>query len=195
MNKEQWYRHLYPSELEGKHVRAVFGSHVVFEGELNTRGYIKPTIQGKAIRVLESDEFGEWSPVPEVSSLSLMWDDRDFVQIGLTELDTDSSVVINGHRHDVVNVDTRYDDGPRWVSISNGAGGTFDGFPIDMVSYCLRWNAKPPEGRGVYLAKDGSLLIKTDKWTHVTKDFSKTEILPNERDAALYMPLVEKHCS
>lgn len=193
MDKEQWYRHLDSKELEGKHVRAVFGSHVVFEGELSSQGFIKPTTQKKAIQVLEHNGFYEWSPVPEVSSLSLMWDDRDFVQIDSTELDTHSYVVINGHRHEVVNVDTRHDDGcPEWVSISNGRGGTFEALPIDMVSYCLRWNEKPPKKRGMYLAHDGSLLVRTDKWTRISNDFSDIETLPDEREVCMYMPLVEK---
>lgn len=192
MSKEKWYKHLDSKELEGKHVRAVFGSHVVFEGELSSRGFIKPTTQNKAIQVLEHDDFYEWSPVPEVSSLSLMWDDRDYIQIDSTELDADSYVVINGHVYGVTNVETGYDGSPKWVLINNVAEGVVESLPIDMVSYCLKGNAEPPKKRGMYLAHDGSLLVKTDEWTRISKDFSSIETLLNERDVALYMPLVEK---
>lgn len=105
MSDKEWYEGLSMGELPGKHVHVVL-SNATMDGCLNLHGEVPYWAEDddlKYVQVLERGHDQVWRTAVGVESVSLVWDERDWVQIGLDEVDRFAkdtyAIVVNGHLH------------------------------------------------------------------------------------------------
>lgn len=114
----KWYEHLDEEDLDGKHVQATLADGTVLSGRLTVRDdypdvallstsltltYDDGTTTDWPIGVMFQTEDPRWLPFKGVSDISLVWDEREWVQIPVNDVDRFAvnayAIVVNGHLH------------------------------------------------------------------------------------------------
>ena len=104
MSDKKWYESLKPEDLVGKHVHVVL-SNGTMDGCLNLHGQVVYWADDDAMKCVQILDLEDqvWHPAIGVESVSLVWDERDWEQIGLDEVDRCAkdayAIVVNGHLH------------------------------------------------------------------------------------------------
>ena len=103
MNK--WYESLKSEDLVGKHVHVVLSNGTI-DGCLNLHGqivYWADDDSMKCVQILEQGHDQVWHTDVGVESVSLVWDERDWEQIPVNDVDRFAvnayAIVVNGHLH------------------------------------------------------------------------------------------------
>lgn len=118
MSDKAWYEHLDEEDLDGKHVQAALADGTVLSGRLTVRDdYPDVALLSTALALPDEDggktewplgvmyqtEDPRWLPFEGVNDISLVWDERDWEQIPVNEVDRFAenayAVVVNGRLH------------------------------------------------------------------------------------------------
>ena len=151
MTEKQWYEDIPRDEIEGKHVRAVMDSGTVIEGclkhwdsQLVTIGSLSE--ENYVLRSIDN----RWQLMKGVKRLDLVWDERDWERIKLSDAGDGDVLVVRGELYLIT--EAHFVDDPVmpvWWSV---AADSYIVAP-DMVSCALRRKVKVPVKPGYY--KDG----------------------------------------
>lgn len=147
MSDKEWYEGLSMGELPGKHVHVVF-SNATMDGCLNLHGEIPYWAEDddlKYVQILEQGHDQVWRTAVGVESVSLVWDERDWEEIPIEDIQRGDTIVVNGR---LLHLD------PDAV-ITMTSGGRI--FPVFTVSCALRRRHKLPTEPGFYRDGDGAL--------------------------------------
>ena len=118
MSDKTWYEHLDEEDLDGKHVQVTLSDGTVLSGRLTVRDdypdvallstalvlpYEDGTKADWPIGVMCQTEDPRWLPFEGVTDISLVWDERDWEQIPVNEVDRFAkdayAIVVNGRLH------------------------------------------------------------------------------------------------
>ncbi|MCX8648170.1 hypothetical protein J3U01_07095 [Bifidobacterium sp. B4107] len=190
MSDKEWYTNLSRYELEGKHVHVLF-SDGTMEGSLNLLGqivYWNSDVGLKHVQILDWNKDSTWTRAVGVESVSMVWDERDWQELGPAEYRKADAIVVNGRLLQVTRV------------MRNAfLVGDRDPVPVPFVSCALRHKAKLPTEPGIYRGADGTLLIRlkslleADIWMCVSKDFLEDGAYVGDEVARKYLPLTPVH--
>lgn len=167
MSDREWYEGLSMGELPGKHVHVLL-SNATMDGCLNLHGEIPYWAEDddlKYVQVLERGHDQVWRTAVGVESVSLVWDERDWVQIGLDEVDRFAkdtyAIVVNGHLH----VIDWYSEDTCCFNLI-GTEGTVD---AGDLSFALRRRGTLPTIPGFYKDRYGNewMLDHEDQWVQL----------------------------
>ena len=114
----KWYENLDEEDLDGKHVQVTLADGTVLSGRLTVRDdypdvallstaltltYDDGTTTDWPIGVMCQTEDPRWLPFNGVSDISLVWDEREWVQIHVNDVDRFAvnayAIVVNAHLH------------------------------------------------------------------------------------------------
>ena len=153
MSEKQWYENMPRDDFEGKHVRAVVDSGTVVEGRLvlwfDAGVAICMAGSNEGYTVLSSKD-GSFRLTEGVKRLDLVWDERDWERIKLSDAGDGDVLVVRGELYLIT--EAHFVDDPVmpvWWSV---AADSYIVAP-DMVSCALRRKVKVPVKPGYY--KDG----------------------------------------
>lgn len=113
-----WYSELDPDEIAGKHVRATLDDGTVLEGHLvydEDDGFVRLSraqlfyywndgseSQIPCLTLLVDSEDECWHPLEGVKALELVWDEADWVQVGLDDIEAIDALVVAGRLYELV---------------------------------------------------------------------------------------------
>lgn len=205
MSEEKtWYENLDEEDLDGKHVQVTLSDGTVLSGRMTVRDdypdvallstalvlpYEDGTKADWPIGVMCQTEDPRWLPFDGVSDISLVWDERDWVQISTEDVSKADAVVVNGRLIRVNGLYSTNQFRPVDVGVS---------VPFEYVSCALRRRFKLPTELGAYRGADGTLLILTDislpnKWVYVSDDYKGCGVFLGDEQAEQYLPLSPVH--
>ncbi len=147
------------------------------------------------IPILFCAEDGRWYPVTGVKSIDLVWDERDWMRIKLSDAGDGDVLVVCGGLYPIT--ETHFVDDPVmpvWWSV---ASGSYIVAP-DMVSCALRRKAQVPAEPGFYKDGSGEYWAKAAKpeddrlWRAVEPD-ALDQPARSEEDMANLMALTPVH--
>ena len=190
MSDKKWYESLKSEDLVGKHVHVVL-SNATMDGCLDLQGrlpYWAEDDDWRYVQILEQGHDQVWRPAIGVESVSLVWDERDWEQLGPADYRKADAIVVNGRLLQVTRV------------MRNAfLVGDRDPVPVPFVSCALRHKAKLPTEPGAYRGADGTLLIRlkslleADMWMYVSKDFLEDGAYVGNEAIKKYLPLTPVH--
>ncbi|MCX8686997.1 hypothetical protein [Bifidobacterium sp. B4142] len=190
MSDKEWYTNLSRYELEGKHVHVLF-SDGTMEGSLNLLGqivYWNSDVGLKHVQILDWNKDRTWTRAVGVESVSLVWDERDWQELGPVDYGRADAIVVNGRLIRVNGISAHHQFRP------------VVGFSVSFehVSCALRCRHRLPTERGAYRGADGTLLMLTDiglpdKWVYVSEDFKECGVFLGDEQAEQHLPLTPVH--
>ena len=191
----EWYNDLKSEDFGGKHVVVTLDDGTTISGALSdTYGltakkendtcsaYIcmaetVPVITGrytspKCLAILVCMEDNRWRPLDGITSVDLVWDERDWTRIDAEDLHDGDAVVANGRLYKV-DVSWVHENPPQVVT------DTPSRMRIDLclVSCALRRKVKVPVEPGYYKDRFGEF------WARTTKPAGDSPWQPVETDA------------
>ena len=190
MSDKKWYESLSMGELPGKHVHVVL-SNATMDGCLNLHGEIPYWAEDddwRYVQILEQGHDQVWRPAIGVESVSLVWDERDWEELGPDDYGRADAIVVNGRLIRVNGLAAHHQFRP------------VAGFSVSFehVSCALRCRHKLPTELGAYRGADGTLLMLTDiglpdKWVYVSEDFKECGVFLGDEQAEEHLPLTPVH--
>lgn len=198
MTEKQWYEDIPRNEMADKHVRAVMDSGTVVEGCLkywNSRlvtVYMGSMVEG--IYVLVSIDH-RWQLMKGVKRLDLVWDEREWDRIKLSDAGDGDVLVVRGELYPIT--EAHFVDDPVvpvWWSVAS------DSYIVapDMVSCALRRKAKVPVKPGFYKDRTGaywvrSFILDIDKPWRAVDSYAFDSPVRSEEEMLTLMPLTPVH--
>lgn len=195
----EWYSDLSPEEITGMHVRVLLDGGSVLEGRLvydrwNNLVRVGPTrdfpgSEGMYVEeattpaVLTRNDDQAWEPLPDVKSIALVWDERDWEPVEPADAVVGDAIVVNGRLWKINHIDV----GRQSISVSHIYSYSPD---PSMVSVFLRSRSSVPTRPGFYRDKHGKYWARAFKnggWYRLDPG-DETRTLPSEF-MDLYMPL------
>lgn len=139
---EEWYKGLTADDLDGKHVHVVFNDGTIADGKLD--GYGRIILSEEERVTVINTVLNDGLRLPDyVDSVSLVWDERDWRQINLEQVQRGDALV----SHDQVYQYT----GMRWDNRQDGKTGYQVESPEglswimeDTISHVLHERPKTP---------------------------------------------------
>lgn len=149
MSDKKWYESLSMGELPGKHVHVVL-SNATMDGCLNLHGEIPYWAEDddlKYVQVFERGHDQVWRTAVGVESVSLVWDERDWEELGPDDYGRADAIVVNGRLIRVNGLAAHHQFRP------------VSGFSVSFehVSCALRCRHRLPTEPGFYRDGDGTL--------------------------------------
>ena len=211
----EWYNDLKSEDFGGKHVVVTLDDGMTISGALSdTYGltakkendtcsaYIfmaetVPVITGrytspKCLAILVCMEDNRWRPVDGITSVDLVWDERDWTRIDAEDLHDGDAVVSNGRLYQV-DVSWVHETPPQVVT------DTPSRMRIDLclVSCALRRKVKVPVEPGYYKDRDGHHWARpvcaSDKRWYPVDWFARDTPVMSDEAMASRMPLTPVH--
>lgn len=151
MSDKEWFSGLTFKEVIGKHVRVEMKDHSIIKGRLNAKNGGVVVDDGD-LEIFEPTDtiFRPYRLNPNIESISLVWDERDWEKINTKDISKADAVVVDGRLLCVTGVDGEYflvDDFERSV-------------PFHSVSHALRYRYEFPSEPGAYKSKHGDLVFR-----------------------------------
>lgn len=203
MSDKTWYEHLDEEDLDGKHVQVTLADGTVLSGRLTVRDdypdvallstalvlpYEDGTKADWPIGVMCQTEDPRWLPFEGVTDISLVWDERDWEELGPDDYGRADAIVVNGRLIRVNGLAAHHQFRP------------VAGFSVSFehVSCALRRRHRLPTEPGAYRGADGTLLMLTDislpdKWMYVSEDFKECGVFLGDEQAEEHLPLTPVH--
>lgn len=212
----EWYNDLKSEDFGGKHVVVILDDGMTISGALSdTYGltpkkendtcsaYIfmaetVPVITGrytspKCLAILVCMEDNRWRPLDGITSVDLVWDERDWERIDVRDVRHGDAVVVNGR---LCTVDKAWPDDyhPQVVTVAPSR------MRIDLclVSCALRRKAKVPVKPGFYKDRTGaywvrSFILDIDKPWRAVDSYAFDSPVRSEEEMLTLMPLTPVH--
>ena len=189
MSDREWYEGLPASELEGKHVHAVYDYGTVVDGELCRNGRVRLDHRDEdGAPVFVIDDGHVVNTFAHILSVALVWDECDWEELGPDEYGRADAIVVNGRLIRVNGLAAHHQFRP------------VAGFSVSFehVSCALRRRHRLPTEPGTYRGADGTLLMLTDiglpdKWMYVSEDFKECGVFLGDEQAEEHLPLTPVH--
>ena len=196
MTEKQWYEDLSRDEMEGKHVRAVMDSGTVVEGCLEYWDSGLATIGSlsEGTYVLRGSEEKCWKLTAGVKSLDLVWDERDWEQTSLDDIEAVDALVVSGRLYELV---SHKPDCDLWQVRVPGEKHTAS-VATAMISCALRRKVTVPAKPGYYKDMLGEFWARAAKstddgpWRSVEPD-ALDQPAKSDQYMANLMPLTPVH--
>ena len=204
----EWYSDLEHDAFASKHVRVVFDDGTVVDGRLaydQSSGYVRmgsPDLtlkrpdgviySGGCIEVFVCGEDERWHLLEGITSVDLVWDERDWDRIDAKDLRDGDAVVANGRLYRV-DVSWTHENPPQVVTDTPGRMR----IDLRLVSCALRRKVQVPSKHGYYRDRDGFFWARTmrgDKkpWHPINQYFMNTTAMSDEA-MAFRVPLTPVH--
>ena len=165
MTEKQWYEDIPRDEIRDKHVRVTCEEGAIFEGRLKPDGPyaalgFKPFVglKGRSsayfegFHVLERGSDDSWHLLIGITSVDLVWDERDWYRIDVKDVLHGDAVVVNGR---LCTVDKAWPDDYHPQVVTDAPSRML--IDLSLISFALRRKAevKVPMEPGYYRDRDG----------------------------------------
>ena len=189
MSGKEWYEGLPNDEFKGKHVHAVYDYGTVVDGELCRNGRVRLDHRAEdGAPVFVVDDGRVVNTFAHILSVSLVWDECDWEELGPDDYGRADAIVVNGRLIRVNGISAHHQFRP------------VVGFSVSFehVSCALRCRHRLPTEPGAYRGADGTLLMLTDislpdKWMYVSEDFKECGVFLGDEQAEQHLPLTPVH--
>lgn len=206
MSEKQWYEDIPRDEIRDKHVRVTCEEGAIFEGRLKPDGPyaalgFKPFVglKGRSsayfegFHVLERGSDDSWHPLIGITSVDLVWDERDWDWIDAKDLRCGDAVVANGVLYKVRAMGLQ-DEHPFVLADAPGRLS----IDLRLVSCALRRRVQVPVKPGFYQDTLGEFWARSAKptddgpWRSVEPD-ALDQPAKSDKYMANLMPLTPVH--
>lgn len=206
MTEKQWYEDMPRDEIRDKHVRVTCEEGAIFEGRLKPDGPyaalgFKPFVglKGRSsayfegFHVLERGSDDSWHPLIGITSVDLVWDERNWERIEVKDARHGDAVVVNGQ---LCTVDKTWPGDYHPQVVTDAPGRML--IDLCLIPFALRRKVNVPAKPGFYKDTLGEFWARAAKstddgpWRSVEPD-ALDQPAKSDKYMANLMPLTPVH--